>query len=152
MVWLMLPAGIFAADYVIKKKAESWKEEELPKKILNGKILMKKYHNRGAALNFMENRPQILTGCTAGMTAGLAGFYLWLMTGKEQILLKIGTGMLLGGAAGNVWDRLRRHYVVDYFSFRTKWKKLNKIVFNLSDMFIFLGAAIILWQNAFRKS
>ena len=39
-------------------------------------------------------------------------------------------------------DRLKRGYVVDYFSIR--FKKLKKIVFNLGDICIFLGAGILL--------
>ena len=36
-----------------------------------------------------------------------------------------------------------RGYVVDYFSFQTPWNWLNRIVFNLSDLAIFLGAFLV---------
>lgn len=48
--------------------------------------------------------------------------------------------MLLGGAFSNTYDRCRRKYVVDYFSFGVKWKRLSRIVFNISDFGIILGA------------
>lgn len=152
MLWMLLPAGIFTADYFVKKKAESWNEEKPQREILKGRIFLYRFHNRGAALNFMENKPRLLTGCTAGMTAGLAAGYVWLVLKENHTLLKAGTGMILGGAASNVWDRLHRHYVVDYFSFNTRWKSLRNIVFNLSDMFIFLGVLLVSLWNVFWKS
>ena len=54
MKWMLLPAGIFTADYIMKKRAESWNEEEAPEKMLGGHIILQKLHNRGAALSFME--------------------------------------------------------------------------------------------------
>lgn len=152
MAWLMLPAGIFMADYFMKKKAESWSEEEPPRKVLGGHVILHRLHNRGAAMNFMENRPHILTGCTAGMTAGLAAAYAWLTARRGRLLLKTGVGMVLGGSMSNIWDRLRRHYVVDYFSFNTKCRRLAEIVFNISDMFIIFGSFLVICWNTFRKS
>lgn len=152
MLWMLLPAGIFTADCFLKKKAEEWKEEKPQHKILKGRIFLHRYHNRGAALNFMEDRPGLLIGCTAGMTVGLAAGYVWLIWKESHILLRAGTGMILGGAMSNVWDRLHRHYVVDYFSFDSRWESLRNIVFNLSDMFIFMGVFLISLWNIFRKS
>ncbi|MDD6065763.1 MAG: signal peptidase II [Firmicutes bacterium] len=152
MAWLILPAGIFTADYFMKKKAESWSEEEPPRKVLGGHIILQRLHNRGAVLGFCQARPHLLAGCTAGLTAGLAAAYVWLMGRSTDALLKTGVGMLLGGSMSNVWDRLRRHYVVDYFSFNTKCARLRKIVFNLSDLFIFLGGFLVICWNALRKS
>ena len=52
MAWLILPAGIFTADYFMKNKAESWSEEEPPRKVLGGHIILQRLHNRGAVLGF----------------------------------------------------------------------------------------------------
>lgn len=152
MVWLILPAGIFTADYFMKKRVESWSEEEPPRKVLGGRIILRRLHNRGAVMSFMQERPRMLTGCTAGMTAGLAAAYAWLTAKGGGALLKTGVGMMLGGSVSNVWDRLRRRYVVDYFSFNTKCARLRKMVFNISDLFIFLGGFLVICWNALRKS
>ena len=48
--------------------------------------------------------------------------------------------LVLAGGASNLYDRLKRGYVVDYFSIQ--WKKLKKVVFNLGDIFIFAGSAL----------
>ena len=53
---------------------------------------------------------------------------------------KLGLSIVLTGAASNLYDRFRRGYVVDYFSIRLKG--LEKVVFNLGDMFIFFGSLL----------
>ena len=58
-----------------------------------------------------------------------------------RLMGKLGASFLLGGAASNLYDRLNRGYVVDYFSIRCKY--LEKVVFNLGDFFIFAGSALI---------
>lgn len=152
MKWMLLPAGIFTADYIMKKRAESWNEEEAPEKMLGGHIILQKLHNRGAALSFMEKTPKLLTGVTTVVTAGMTAFYAYLIKKPKQLFLKTGVGMILGGAWSNVWDHITRKYVVDYFSFHTKCRKLERVVFNLADMFIFLGGFLVIFWNMLRKS
>ena len=74
MKWMLLPAGIFTADYIMKKRAESWNEEEAPEKNARRHIILQKLHNRGAALSFMEKTPKLLTGVTTVVTAGMTAF------------------------------------------------------------------------------
>ena len=57
-------------------------------------------------------------------------------------MLKLGLSLLLGGAFSNTYDRFTREYVVDYFSFCSPWKGLNRIVFNISDFCIIIGSLI----------
>ena len=57
--------------------------------------------------------------------------------------------MTIGGALSNLYDRVFRGYVVDYFS--VQWKGLKKVVFNLGDMFIFLGAMMIAGAQVVRS-
>ena len=56
--------------------------------------------------------------------------------------MKLGLSLLLGGAFSNTYDRLKRNYVVDYVSFQTPFKRLNSIIFNVSDFLIAIGAGI----------
>lgn len=56
--------------------------------------------------------------------------------------MRTGLAMLLGGAYSNTYDRLRRKYVVDYVSFGVPVKRLRRIIFNISDFCIMIGAMI----------
>ena len=72
--------------------------------------------------------------------SGLAGFLAAILPQKGKTVQKFGIAVILGGAVSNLYDRMVRHYVVDYFSIQ--WKKLKKVVFNLGDIFIFAGSAL----------
>lgn len=61
---------------------------------------------------------------------------------RGNLTLRTGLSLLLGGSFSNTYDRLKRKYVVDYFSFNVKWKPLRRIVFNLSDFCIIVGALL----------
>ena len=57
------------------------------------------------------------------------------MTKKGCLAQKIGLSMVLGGAISNLYDRLVKGYVVDYFSI--EFKRLKKVIFNLGDILYF---------------
>ena len=61
---------------------------------------------------------------------------------KGNLADKIALSVTLGGAVSNLYDRLVRDYVVDYFSIQCG--RLKRVVFNLGDMFIFFGAGMML--------
>ena len=77
--------------------------------------------------------------------SGLFGFLTALLPQKGKRVQKIGIAIILGGAISNLYDRLVRGYVVDYFSI--EWDRLKKVVFNLGDMFVFLGSAVIVAEQ-----
>ena len=83
------------------------------------------------------------------LTGGIAALDLFIkdeigafMTKKGCLAQKIGLSMVLGGAISNLYDRLVKGYVVDYFSI--EFKRLKKVIFNLGDIFVFLGSLVFL--------
>ena len=74
------------------------------------------------------------------VVSAAAGILCWILPKKGQFVEKIGLSMVIGGGLSNLYDRLFRGYVVDYFSIQ--WKQLKKVVFNLGDIFIFAGSAL----------
>ena len=57
--------------------------------------------------------------------------------------LKLGMGLLIGGAIGNLIDRLKTGYVIDFIDFRV-WP-----VFNIADISIVVGVGIIIYFMVF---
>ena len=58
------------------------------------------------------------------------------------MLEKLAVTFALAGGISNLYDRMKRGHVVDYFSIEWKW--LKRLVFNLGDIFIFLGSGLML--------
>ena len=57
--------------------------------------------------------------------------------------MKTALAMILGGGASNLYDRVKKGHVVDYFSFKTRSRRLSGIIFNISDFFVFAGALLL---------
>ena len=66
-------------------------------------------------------------------------FYLIRKASIDYRRADLGWAFIAGGAAGNLYDRARLGYVVDFLDFRV-WP-----VFNLADSFITIGVVLILW-------
>lgn len=140
MVYAGLVAVLFAGDFFLKQQVDKRIEKEERKEICNGKIVIRKYYNKGAALNFMEKSPRALRTVCGGMILMLGIIWYLLLRNKKNPGILLGISMILGGGASNLYDRIVKGHVVDYFSFQTPWERVNRVVFNISDMFIFLGS------------
>jgi signal peptidase II len=75
---------------------------------------------------------------------------IWLrrIRTPEQTILAIGLTLVLGGALGNVIDRVWHGYVVDFIYFH--WRDWDFPAFNIADTAISLGAACLV-IDAFRE-
>lgn len=138
MIYLLIVAFIFIGDLLIKNYIEKHKKLLKEEKILKDKIIVTKYHNQGAFLNLFDKQKEILLVISGVMAGILVLGMVILMPQKGKKLLKTALAFLLGGALSNLYDRVFRGYVVDYFSFSF----LKKVVFNISDLFIFLGSVL----------
>lgn len=142
MTYIMTAAAIFAADSVIKRNVDKKRKLGEEKEIFGGKIVLTKYYNKGAALNLLSEKPDIMTLIHTGFWGFLAGIFASALKRKENPGFLTGLALLLGGGASNLFDRIKKKHVVDYFSFGVKWEKFRNIIFNVSDLFIFLGGIL----------
>ncbi len=134
--------SIFAGDFWIKNQVEQKRAEGETREILGGRLLLRRYHNRGAALNFGERRRPLVAAVSVLLTLAALGALILSLGQKGNGMLRVGLSLLLGGAFSNTYDRLKRKYVVDYVSFGVKWKRLRQVVFNISDFCIITGALL----------
>ena len=151
MIWLLLVIGIFVGDGLCKTYMDRSLQEKEQRPVLGGHVILRKFHNPGAMLGLGQNRSPVLALASGLMTGALAIGWLRVLQEKGGMLLKLAMSFLLGGALSNVWDRLRQGFVVDYFSFRVPLEKLRRIVFNLSDLFIFAGAGLVIVYSFFKR-
>ena len=142
MVFMVLATVIFAVEMIFKAAVEERVEEGVRKPVLKGKLFLTKFHNRGAFRGFLQERPELLKGISIGVIGVCSVIYILTLGHKGERLMKLGLSFLLGGAFSNAYDRIKRGYVVDYFGFNVKNDKIRNTVFNLSDFFIAIGAAI----------
>lgn len=143
MALILLAATILLADLAIKAVVEEADPGDFPRKLeaTKGFIIIHRSHNAGFPMGVLKDKPELVKVIPLSVLSGVAGVFLWLYPRKGHVLEKTGASLVLAGGLSNLWDRWKRGYVVDYFSFRVK--KLEKIVFNIGDMAVFLGAAVM---------
>ncbi len=142
MIYLGIVAIIFCVELVIKTWVEKKGKIGSTKELCGGKLLLKKHHNKGAMLNFGEKKQKLVAFISLILTLFLT-LAAVLFGEKGTKLLKVGLAMVLGGAYSNTYDRLFRTYVVDYVSFGVKNQRFRRIIFNLSDFCIMIGAILV---------
>jgi signal peptidase II len=97
--------------------------------------------NRGAAFGFLNRSDiqwQTYFFFAATALAVLIIFHLLRMARDDDKLLITGLGLILGGAVGNLIDRIKTGEVVDFLDFY--WKSYHWPAFNVADIAIFLGS------------
>lgn len=94
--------------------------------------------NPGAAFGLMAYQTTFFVAVTVIMLAGVAVGYRFICA--ERPMLRYGLGLIVGGALGNLTDRLRFGQVVDFLDFRV-WP-----VFNLADTAIVIGACLLILE------
>lgn len=147
MLWNLLTAGIFGTDYYIKKKINTSEKKDLKEKCLGGRLIVRNCHNHGMMLGILKNKDKEFLRDLASMVLGGSIWeYIRTFGGKGTRISKLGLSMILGGGLNNYTERRRKGYVTDYVSLNVENPKLKKVVFNISDLFIFTGA--LLWGGS----
>ena len=90
-----------------------------------------------------QGKQGLVTILSLGLTLFMTVVFLATFSFRGNSTLKAGLALLLGGAYSNTYDRLTRKYVVDYVSFPVKNKRFRRIVFNISDFCIMIGALLL---------
>ncbi len=142
MIVLLVIAVIILFDLGIKGVIENEEDSAFPKDVegTGGFLVLRKCHNPGLPMGFLANHPQLVLQIPVIVTSAAAGILVCFLPQKGCRPQKLGLAMILGGSLSNLYDRFVRGYVVDYLSIR--WKGLQKIIFNLSDVCILAGAVL----------
>lgn len=132
-----------------------WVEKNVPlkkdKKLLGGHGILRKVHNKGMMMGLCERRTDIVKVLSA-MALIVIVIVQALILGKSDYLKEnIGMSLVTGGAISNTVDRFKRGYVVDYFAFNSKNKKISKVTYNIGDFAIFAGAILIVFSSILKS-
>lgn len=145
VICIAVIAGIFFMDFNIKKHVEASFENGEKREYLDGRIRLKKIHNTG----FAGSVGHIHTGMVAAVSliVTIIGVIVFVisMGSRGNAFVRAGLSFVLGGAFSNTYDRLKKRYVVDYLNFDVKCKWLSRLVFNVSDFCILIGALLTIF-------
>ena len=143
--WLVITVAVIAVDQLVKL----WIVDHLALyrtlRVLPVLDITLTY-NRGAAFSFLAEASGWQKWLFAGLAVAVAaGIVLWLkrLNGRTQRLLCLSLTLIMGGALGNMIDRLRIGHVVDFIL--AHWRGVYfPWAFNVADSAITVGAALLL--------
>jgi signal peptidase II len=148
VLWLGLAAIVIVADQLTKTLILQWFQYGDVRPVTSFFNLVR-VHNTGAAFNFLAGASGWQRWLFVGLGLAASAFIVWMIRGNpNQTLFCFAVSMIMGGALGNVLDRLLHGYVVDFLQFRFGF--LEPIFpggyfpsFNIADSAITLGAVCL---------
>jgi signal peptidase II len=108
-----------------------------------------RWHNTGAAFSFLHDAAGWQRWVFVGLGAGAAVFIVWMLRNHGgQRLFSWALALILGGALGNVIDRLLHGYVVDFIQVHYGGAFFPS--FNVADSAITVGAVLLILDELLR--
>lgn len=140
--WLILALLIFVADQVSKQWILSHYQYG-DATVVTSFFNIVRAHNTGAAFSFLAQASGWQRWFFTGIGLAAAVFIVWLLRAHAgQRLFSFALACILGGAIGNVVDRLQHGYVVDFLDFH--WAGWHFPAFNIADSGITIGAVLLI--------
>lgn len=144
MIWVVIVFGVIALDQSTKYLAATRliHYDTLP--LIEGVFHLTYVENRGAAFGILQNQRWFFIVMTLLIMIGIV-FYIVKNKPNSNLLL-ISLSMILGGAIGNLIDRIRLSYVIDFFDFTL----IDYPVFNVADSFVVVGTILLSYYLLFK--
>jgi len=147
--WFVAAAVIVLADQLVKWVALSQLRPGEPVAV-TGFFNLVLVFNRGAAFSFLADAPgwqRPFFIAVALIAAAIVSWLLWRYPARR--LLCAGLALILGGALGNLWDRVAYGHVIDFLDFHAMgW---HWPAFNIADSAISVGAGLLIAESFLRK-
>lgn len=140
--WLAIAALVIVADQFTKTLILGWFQLGDSRTVTSFFNLVR-VHNTGAAFSFLAGASGWQRWFFVGLGAAAAVFIVWLLRSHGgQRLFATALALILGGALGNVVDRLLHGYVVDFI--QVHYGGWYFPSFNVADSAITIGAALLI--------
>ena len=115
--------------------------KEAPFSIIGGVFELHYLENRGAAFGVLQNQQWFFLIIGTVLSILIAGLYVRLPQEKRLLPLRICMVLITAGAIGNMIDRVRLNYVIDFLYF----KLIDFPIFNVADIYVTVATfAIVL--------
>ena len=145
LLFLGLAALVVVLDQLTKRLAEERLERTgirsvpVPVPVVGDYLRLTYTQNRGAAFGVLQDQTTFFVLVGLVVVGVIAASYRYLPRSGFRIHLAL--GLQLGGAVGNLIDRIRQGYVVDFvdFGYHSNWWP----VFNVADSAIVVGVALL---------
>lgn len=143
-LYLLIAGGLVVADRVTKRLVQGALDLEESRVVIGGLLDLVHFRNTGVVFGILsgaesEAKAVLLAGFAVVAAAIVIVYSLRAPAG--HVWLQSALAMILGGAVGNLYDRLSYGYVVDFLYFH--WREFYWPAFNVADASITLGVGLL---------
>ena len=144
-LWFTLPAIV--ADQITKYVVEHYTPEDNVRPVIDGFFDLVHRHNRGVAFSMLADfDAPWMTPLLITFSLTVMALLVWMLVTDRAGGHRARTGMalILGGAAGNLLDRLQHGSVIDFLDFYVG--SYHWPAFNVADSCIVIGAGLVILE------
>ena len=154
--WLALSALVIVLDQWSKTYFNSAYQYGEIREVIPGLLNFVLAYNPGAAFSFLADAGGWQKFFFTGLAFAVSGWLGWqIVRGSQSRLMNLAGALIIGGALGNVIDRLIHGHVIDFLDFH--WAFLSGIfpgghfpAFNVADCAISVGAVLLILDEVLR--
>jgi signal peptidase II len=144
-VELSIAAAVVVLDQIVKAVVRSTLDLHESVVVIPSFFSLTRVHNYGAAFGLMNAAEfpfkTVILSIVATLALGALSWYGATLP-AEQRLARLGLALIIGGAAGNLIDRLGSGYVVDFVDLY--WRDWHFWAFNVADAAITVGVSLMI--------
>lgn len=129
---------LWAVNHLLGKGALPW---------IDGLLGFRYTQNTGAAFSILREKQLLLILMTSVIIVGLIGFMIKALRTDTHVVVKWAYMLIISGAIGNLIDRVRFNYVIDFLEFRF----INFPIFNIADICVVAGVSLLALATFFLK-
>ncbi len=146
--WLLLALLVMSLDQLTKLMAEQWLVYHQSVELLPVLSFTLSY-NPGAAFSFLGEAGGWQRWFFSVVALGISGYIIWWLQQirSQQHFLACGLALVLGGAIGNLIDRVLHGHVIDFI--HVYWQDWHYPIFNVADIGITVGVGIVIIYMVF---
>lgn len=142
MFELLCTAAVCATDQKVKNYLDENMDLGENKSICHGCIKLCLHHNYGFSANMCAGKTILVKTLSVVLTLLVTILYIVTLGTTGKGLLRFSLSLILGGAFSNTYDRIKNGYVIDYVRLPFGSENIKKLVWNIADFAIIIGALI----------
>jgi len=148
-IFLWITVVVFIVDRLTKELARIYLDPYVPIAVIPSLNFTLAY-NTGAAFSFLNTGsfwPNILFGSITAVISIIIIKWLYSLP-RQEYMINTALTLILGGALGNLWDRIQFHHVIDFIDcYVNSW---HWPIFNVADAAVSIGAVLLMghWFRA----
>jgi signal peptidase II len=142
--WLLVSIAVIALDAATKGAMQASFQPGQERPVTSFFSLVLTY-NTGAAFSFLAGADGWQRWLFTAIAVAASLLIVWLLRRGGDALYCLGLALIMGGALGNLWDRLTLGKVVDFLLFH--YERWSYPAFNVADSAITVGAALLILDS-----